>query len=213
MQPTGNQLLHTKRTEAPSRRSAVARASRAALLAMSAILAAAGANAAGTWATTLKKRDLNGDGIVDAYYDTTLNITWLYNYSLAGNPSFMTWSQATQWAGALNINGVTGWRLPTFNPNNCDWFNDARGCVLTPAIGTTNELMYMLVVTLGDTKGPFTNNLPMQDINWFNLTVSGQPDRAYGYSYPYAWGINPYLKTTTAWAWPVRPGDVGTPLP
>jgi hypothetical protein len=39
--------------------------------------AAASAHAAGDWQTTLQARDINGDGTVDAYYDTSLNVTWL----------------------------------------------------------------------------------------------------------------------------------------
>jgi hypothetical protein len=31
----------------------------------------------GTWQTTLQARDLDGDGQIDAFYDTVLNITWL----------------------------------------------------------------------------------------------------------------------------------------
>lgn len=38
---------------------------------------AVGVAGQGTWETTLQVRDLNGDGGVDAYFDTTLNITWL----------------------------------------------------------------------------------------------------------------------------------------
>ena len=30
----------------------------------------------GTWETTLQSRDGNHDGVVEAYYDTALNITW-----------------------------------------------------------------------------------------------------------------------------------------
>lgn len=35
------------------------------------------AQAAGNWETTLQARDINGDGTVDAYYDTSLDVTWL----------------------------------------------------------------------------------------------------------------------------------------
>ncbi len=39
--------------------------------------AMASAHAAGDWASTLQARDINGDGTVDAYYDTALDVTWL----------------------------------------------------------------------------------------------------------------------------------------
>ncbi|MDH5191912.1 MAG: PKD domain-containing protein [Gammaproteobacteria bacterium] len=44
-----------------------------------------------------------------AYYDTHLNITWLADANVNGR---MTWLEAKAWAASLNVNGVTGWRLP-----------------------------------------------------------------------------------------------------
>jgi hypothetical protein len=64
----------------------------------------------GTWETTLQARDLNGDGITDAFYDTALNITWLANWNVNGN---MSWNDAMTWAAGLNVYGMTGWRLPS----------------------------------------------------------------------------------------------------
>ena len=76
----------------------------------------------GTWETTLQARDLNGDGIRDAFYDTALNITWLAdgnanlvnanlvpNVYVGGN---MTWGAAVSWADTLSIGGYSNWRLP-----------------------------------------------------------------------------------------------------
>ena len=75
----------------------------------------------GTWETTLQARDVNGDGIVEAYYDTAVNITWLANANAGAGSTFdnglnptdgrMTWVNANAWAAALNVQGVTGWRL------------------------------------------------------------------------------------------------------
>lgn len=31
----------------------------------------------GTWESTLQARDLTGDNVADAFYDSVLNITWL----------------------------------------------------------------------------------------------------------------------------------------
>lgn len=44
-----------------------------------------------------------------AYYDPEADLTWLADANMEGG---MTWSQAMVWAASLNINGVTGWRLP-----------------------------------------------------------------------------------------------------
>jgi hypothetical protein len=75
----------------------------------------------GTWETTLQNRDLNGDGIADAFYDTQLNVTWLRNVN---SNVLMNWDAATTWARSLTVYGFTGWRLPTTNDTGalgCDY--------------------------------------------------------------------------------------------
>lgn len=82
-------------------------------------LAAGGAAAApvygqGTWETTLQARDLDGNAAngPEAFYDTTLNVTWLREGSRrSGNPGFYDWSGAKNWA-EFDWYGLTGWRLP-----------------------------------------------------------------------------------------------------
>lgn len=55
---------------------------------MAGLMGAAAAHAAGNWETTLQARDINGDGTVDAYYDTTQDITWLAVINAAaGSPA------------------------------------------------------------------------------------------------------------------------------
>lgn len=74
----------------------------------------------GTWETTLQPRDLNGDRQVDAFYDTTLDVTWLRDADANGR---MTWDKAVAWAAGLDLYGVKGWRLPTMvdtGPVGCD---------------------------------------------------------------------------------------------
>jgi hypothetical protein len=47
------------------------------------------AHAVGTWETTLQARNLDGNpSTVEAWYDTTLDITWLANANLAASNSF-----------------------------------------------------------------------------------------------------------------------------
>jgi len=66
---------------------------------------------------SLVGRDLDGNAATfEAYYDNTLNISWLANASAMGGQG--TWAAAIAWAAGLNVNGVTGWRLPTtVNPD------------------------------------------------------------------------------------------------
>jgi len=99
---------------------------------------AVGVTGQGTWATTLQGLDLDGNASTfEAYYDTTLDITWLANANLAATNQFgltlsgtyfdsmantvgitglMTWSNAKAWItgmNAVNYLGYNDWRLPT----------------------------------------------------------------------------------------------------
>ena len=98
------------------------------------LVAMVGAQAApvsgqGTWETTLKARDINGNPLASLldpnavfFYDTVLNLTWLRDWNAGAGSSFddgssttdgrMTWSSAKAWAAALNVGGFTGWQLP-----------------------------------------------------------------------------------------------------
>jgi hypothetical protein len=68
----------------------------------------------------LEARDISGDGVTDAFYDTDLNITWLRQANLS---SLSTFSQAKSWADNLVVGNITDWRLPTSDvscqPYNC----------------------------------------------------------------------------------------------
>ena len=63
----------------------------------------------GTWATTLQARDLTGDGVADAFYDTVLDITWLRDANVDGAAYVPV---AAYWVNNLVVGGVAGWRLP-----------------------------------------------------------------------------------------------------
>ena len=70
----------------------------------------------GTWVTTLQGRDLDGNAATfEAYYDTVLDITWHADPSPFGTDR-AEWDTANTWATTLNVNGVTGWRLPNIDP-------------------------------------------------------------------------------------------------
>jgi hypothetical protein len=55
----------------------------------------------GTWTATLQGRDLNGDLIADAYFDTDLNITWVLYHPEPG--------QGQSWVKSLAF--AAGWVL------------------------------------------------------------------------------------------------------
>lgn len=76
----------------------------------------------------LLARDLNGDTVADAYYDTSLNITWLTD---AGASGALTYADATAWVAALDVGGYTDWRLPATwklqgcTPDTADCFSNS----------------------------------------------------------------------------------------
>jgi MYXO-CTERM domain-containing protein len=59
---------------------------------------------------TLQTRDLDGNGVTDAFYDTTLNIAWLRDANVNGA---MDWESAVAWADGYSIGSYSDWRLPT----------------------------------------------------------------------------------------------------
>ena len=209
------------------------------LLASLTILAANVVNAAsisgqGTWETTLQGRDLDGNlSTVEAYYDTALNITWLANANYGYGSSYdsadgyttggMTWNNANAWAANLNINGYTGWRLPTVNPVDGTTANDANNSyigsedlgynVSAPgtlyAGSTASEMAYMFYNTLGDKAycSPFTstvNNCSSSQEGW-GLTNTGPFSNIQPTFY---WSATEFAPITgTAWYFSTGSGD------
>ena len=50
-----------------------------------------------------------------AYYDTEADLTWLADANVNGA---MNWADANAWTAGLDVDGVTGWRLPdTLQPD------------------------------------------------------------------------------------------------
>jgi hypothetical protein len=135
----------------------------------------------GTWERTLLARDLDGNigNGAEAYYDTVLNITWLadvnagagsiYDTMIAstgeGTPSStatdgrMVALDALLWTAQLNVNGVTGWRLPGLAPVDGVAFQYGPKLAANPydgsidegynVTGTNSELGHLFYSTLG----------------------------------------------------------------
>lgn len=181
----------------------------------------------GTWETTLSPRDLDGDGVADAYYDTATRATWLANASVAGRT--MTWDEAMAFARQYRINGIEGWRLPRlkdFNNPGCDFGFFDTDCGFNVRT-TMSELAYMFHVTLGNKSyydlvgnpaqpgfgltntGPFTGLLP--EVYWTRTEVAPFPDRAWEFDLNLGGQTWP-LKTWTFQVWLVHNGDVGVPV-
>lgn len=202
-------------------------------LSISSVANAASVSGQGTWETTLQARTFDGTTI-GGYYDTALDITWLADANYAGTTMF--WDPAMSWAASLDINGITGWRLPTTSPVNGSGFNDTFSSDGSTDVGfnmsapstvyagsTSSEMAHMYYVTLG--------NLALSDISGglqpgWGLTNTGPFSNVQPYLY---WSATEYaIAAGSAWtflfysgqqditykqndlnAWAVHSGDVG----
>ena len=160
-----------------------------------------------------------------AYYDTEADLTWLADARAASGSVYdtyqvgsgrMNWTDANAWAAGLNINGVTGWRLPvTLQPDatcsgqgvdesygyDCtgselgNLFYNVLGGVAMSSIGTTHNANYDLFSNIRD--GLYwsaTEYAPDPRDAWdFNMILGYQNNNAKTdtlYSYNYAWAVH-----------------------
>jgi hypothetical protein len=103
----------------------------------------------GTWETTLQPRDLNGDGSVDAFYDTVLKLSWMADANVAG---LMNWADAQAWAANLDLHGTTDWRLPTMIDTglpSCQFAYTGTDCGYNVDTASS-EMAHLYFVSLGN---------------------------------------------------------------
>ena len=166
----------------------------------------------GSWETTLKARDLDGDpSTIEAYYDTDLDITWLADANYAKISGYdadgeMNWTEANVWAAGLNISGISGWRLPkmTNKPlsSYCTLASSGTNCGYNVDT-STGEMAHMFYITLGDIARYDTSGCPPSF--WGCKTPSGfWPKNAGPFNHLktwYYWYATEYApKTENAWA-------------
>jgi hypothetical protein len=185
----------------------------------------------GTWEATLQGRDLDGNlATFEAWYDTALDITWLADANYAG--TYMSWGDANAWASGLNINGYTGWRLPTVTDTGNDGCNYAfTGTDCGYNVDTaTGEMAHMFYATLGNlayydtagnpnqpgagltNSGPFSN---LQSASYWSATENvTNSDNAWLFYFYIGRQYDGGYKPNSFYAWAVQSGDVGTvPIP
>ncbi len=152
---------------------------------------------AGTAQAALQDRDLNGDTVTDAFYDTDLDITWLRDADVNG---LMDWNTAVSWADGFNFGGFSDWRLPT--SDTCDGFFCA-----------SSETGHLWYTELGNSApGPMTNTGNFQSLQ-SGLYWSGR-DGFPGTNSAYGFDTSNGFQTQVGWATPgygmaVHAGDIG----
>lgn len=169
------------------------------------ILGAAALLHAGVAQAALQDRDLDKNGITDAFYDTDLDITWLRDANVNGAQG---WNEAASWAASFSIGGFSDWRLPTADPT-----------CLTAANCTGGEIGHLWYIGLGNTFAGaltvgLTNSGDFQNLQTWYWTGS-QPDP--GSSGAYAFHINTGVQgmqftsasMNSLYAMAVTNGDVG----
>lgn len=188
----------------------------------------------GTWESTLQARDLNADGVIDAYYDSASNLTWLADANAIHTSGWttppggmpqpdalgrVTYFAANYWAATLNVAGVTGWRLPTLTvdtvcvPASPHW-------ICNPGVSPgSSELENLFKQTLGDTGGAQFNTGPFSNVQlgayWTGTAdpnvSSSPPIYTYNDSSLVHYAYSQY--TSTIYAWAVHDGDLAAPVP
>jgi hypothetical protein len=184
-----------------------------------------------------------GSGDYQAYYDDELNITWLADANFARTTGYsdeysadgsMPWSVANAWAASLNIQGISGWRLPEAGAINgfaltysyaVDGTTDSGFNISAwrsrYAGSTANEMAHLFFNTLGNTGfrnlrgavvpgwevpaiAPFTN--VDADYYWTGTESGVDPGSAAAFSFhgEQSWGNKDFYFR----AWPVYAGDV-----
>lgn len=201
---------------------------------------AAGVSGQGTWETTLQARDLDGDAsTIEAYYDSDLDITWLADASYVKTSGYdadgrLSSGAAETWASNLNVNGITGWRLPDVKPVNGSSFNATYSVAGTTDQGynitsTQSELAHLYYVTLGNkaycstdgscsqsgwglsNTGPFKN---VETTTYWSGVEYRPSNVTLVWNFRFGDGFQTYGNTyNDRAAWAVRSGDVAAAVP
>ena len=162
--------------------------------AMAGAVAAAAMLIAGAAQAQLVARDLNGDTVTDAFYDTDLNVTWLRDANVNG---LMNWATAVSWADGFSFGGYSDWRLPT--SDTCEGFN----C-------TGSEMGHLWYLELGNRAGQTTLRGGFQNLECCAYWSGREYDSDLSWAFGTGGNGNQliFAKTNQFYAMAVRPGDV-----
>lgn len=191
----------------------------------------------GTWESTLKARDINGNPLASLldpnavfFYDTVLDLTWLgdWNYAQTSGYDAIGWMYwrlaapaALDWAANLTVGTFSDWSLPAVLDTG------TAGCDLIFSSGTdcghdvygsevarrASPLAHMFYDTLGNlASGGLTNTGPfsnMQPFFYWSGTAYAPIPGLYAWYFHMGWGSQyKYGHAARFFAVAVRPGDV-----
>ncbi|MDZ7753531.1 MAG: hypothetical protein U5S82_18270 [Gammaproteobacteria bacterium] len=152
-----------------------------------------------------------------AYYDDVLDITWLADANAAVGTAYdngfspgdgrMSWPNAIDWAAALTVDGVSGWRLPSMNLDGDLQVYDCSGAPQeSEANCMDNEYDHLYTYTgiTAGSPGPFANVMgdsrywsgserpsnPTNDAKSFSFASGGPGDANKELVYYYAWAVH-----------------------
>lgn len=160
--------------------------------------------------------DGNAKNGFEAYYDSSLNITWLKD--AGGLNSTASWDDAQAWVSNLNIAGVSGWRLPAYlgtgGPNYNFQGGSNAGYRPNPV---TSELAHLYYITLGNAGYPSSgygvkNTAEFDNIASYYYWLNDSYGRSEAWLFSTEGGNQGTdRKVLKFYAWAVHAGDVGTP--
>ena len=155
----------------------------------------------GTWETTVHGRDVSGDGSLDAYWDETLDITWLADADHSDTD--WSWYGANAWAIALELaddGSEEDWSLPNLSDLR-SLFEDTLGNTYAPP-----ELGHLT------NTGPFDNI----QLDWYWSVNEWKPHlgkACWWAKHADAGTEGGKPGATIGSSWAVHPGSIGTPIP
>jgi hypothetical protein len=140
-----------------------------------------------------------------AYYDPNLDITWAANANLGVNQRLF--DDAVSWVAALDIGGVTGWRLPSADVGGDGTVIDCTGGGVSGCADNEMGFLFFEEGIANTSPGPFTN-VDLVDF-WSGTESAADPDRAWKFLFNIGTQLTD-LKTADNYVWAVHSGDVGS---
>lgn len=154
-----------------------------------------------------------GSGVFQAYYDDLQDITWT-----TGINGTVTWDEQNAWAAGLNIDGVTGWRLPSIDVNNDGAIVDCSTSSQSSCLD--NEYGHLYFYGSDNNLGGVdsSNPAPFSGVlnSWYWTSTSSTSSEAWSFSFANGSSLA-QSKLNSTYGRAVYDGDVGSssvvPLP